>query len=455
MPPIQYGTADGHNPEIIYHLLERQAEFPYERTFNELDQFLRARGLSAQTQRLEAQVMAEIGDTGDEESESFTPELPPTPRMTWDETEDGPRENHAENGPQNGHISTNPSGSQEGQVPNHGPYRNRMETISEEPEADDYRDHESVIDTLDIRENYGELMDRLSTRTARGLEFDTNELLNGDYMHGAHRLDDPHDIIRFMTAPNNQPHIFQPEFDFEREQYRREDRLPLMPSGPFVYQYEDPTRFDHFTEEQVLLPHIYLPGWQGNSSEDALYSKEWLRGAGLACGRYNQEVMVFDGTVLPGLMEVVRTLGFPSIGTFTNFVQRPEIKAAFRELWDTILKHTDSDIELPVCQYTRRPVSLRIFYARTLAGDSEFDDDDPDKSDWNINSHVARFCLKVERVCNRWLLPPMRGQIPVLAGKAPVEVVAWGGIELARILRRMQKGYSCRIRYLDDSLLEE
>ncbi|KAJ6788994.1 hypothetical protein PWT90_02590 [Aphanocladium album] len=403
-----FDTIDGHNPEIIYHLLDHQAEFTRPMGFNQLDRFLRVRGLSRQTRLLQE-------DRQEQEAREYEQALDNLAGLSYDYFNS--TQPHAED----------------------------LEVSDDWPLSSDGSEDGIYFENAFARNE--QLMKRLDSRTSSDLATDTDDLFRGDHMHGVHLICDAHTIVRFMVGPNGERHIFSEENDlFLNHCQARGESLPLMPAGPFKVKYENPFKPDDRTEQQVVLRHIYLPGWQGTPSEDVLKPEAWDRGIRLARGRRDMQSMYREGEPR-GLPDVIENLGFPDVLTFAEFINRPDIKAAFCELWDVALGHVSSAVELPNTEPDRRPAALRIFYSRTLNGRSEFDESSPNKAGWGMSSHLARFCLQVEKVCDRELLPPMRGQIPVLPGKVSVAVVAWGGIELARILRRMQKG--SRARYLD------
>ncbi|KAJ3493155.1 hypothetical protein NLG97_g4914 [Lecanicillium saksenae] len=408
MESNQFNTSDGHNPEIIYHILNRQAEFEESLTFNQLDAALRARGLSLQTRLLQQQ--------REEQQEELRQDL-----VGFINSQDP--------------ISFDPL---------------EVEFNNEAVSIFSLGSTESEDDGIPFRNvfvKHEQLMSRLNTRTSSDLGDDTDELLRGDYMHKTHLICDAHSIVKFMTGPDGKHQIFNQAFDELRELRLQQGlRLPNMPDCRFKVKYENPLEPRDCPMVEIILRHVHLPGWSGNASENVLEPVEWDRGIKLARGRRLLQT-TYQERVPYLLTTVIEQLGVPDVVTFGEFIQRVEIKAAFRELWDNAVVNMHSDLELPVEEDRRRPVGLRIFYSRTLHGESEFDEDMPDKSDWDLSSHLARFCLKVEKVCNRELLPPMRGQIPVLPGPVSVAVVAWGGTEIARVLRRMPK--SSRQRYLD------
>lgn len=200
---------------------------------------------------------------------------------------------------------------------------------------------------------------------------------------------------------------------------------------------------------RIVLPHLYLPGWQG--SGNASNVDQWDLAIRLASGRYNMRMLPFRSG-RPTLPESYVNLGFPNARTFSFFIYRPDVRAAFKELWDDFLETMDPDEEICDDNASRRQVSARIFFSRCIPGRSAYETVYPDKSEWNQAAHLTRFALKIEKVCDKWLLPPLRGQIPILAEKLSAVTVAWGGIELARVLRRLQKGYGSYEgagRYLD------
>ncbi|KAM3461921.1 hypothetical protein NHJ6243_004533 [Beauveria neobassiana] len=394
----QFSTADGHNPEIIYHILENEEEFGPQPSYQALDHDLRRRGTSNQR----ALVMMEAVRIAEDDA---TSRAPPT---SWEELVDFPPSSPTDEYP--GALGT--------------------ANLSEE---------EAGI--------YGSLMERLAARKSVDLEKDTDDLLDRDYFNGAHQIWRAKEIVRHMTTEQHgTPQNFSPHLDSIRAEL--EDAEEPMVDGPFDILLPDPVTPGKTSRQRVTLPHVYLPGWAGRPYANLRNVEEWKFGIRLAEGRYHKLSLYYEVLDIM-LSDMVVVLGFPSMHTFSHFIHRPEIKEAFRELWDASLKNLQSDKQLALNKEERQPVALRILYSRGLKGDSEFDARRPDKRDWPLESHLARFCLKVERVCNRGKLPPMRGQIPMLAGKAPTSVVAWGGVELARLLRRMQKGYGSRIRYLD------
>ncbi|KAM3515297.1 hypothetical protein MY11210_001038 [Beauveria gryllotalpidicola] len=396
----QFATVDGHNPEIIYHILEYQEEFGTKPSYQALDDFLRRRGTSNQ----QALLMIEAVRSAPE-GRVTTPALS---TQSWE----GPRD-----------LSLGP------------------------PTDESQRASGSAKMSEDEAGIYGSLMERLAARKSINLPKDTDDILDRDYFHCVHQIYPAEEILRHMTTETyGRVQNFSPQFDRIRSDLEAEDTP--MTEGPFDILLPDPVTPGKVSRERVILPHIYLPGWTGRPSTDVGKVSEWKRAVQLAQGRYHKFCLYWEGENVT-LSEMAALLGFPNMYTFAHFIHRPEIKDAFRELWDAALKHVASDKELALNKHERRPVALRILYSRGLEGDGEFDAERPNKADWPLAGHLARFCLKVESVCNRWKLPPMRGQIPMLAGKAPTSVVAWGGVELARVLRRMQKGYGSRIRYLD------
>ncbi len=199
---------------------------------------------------------------------------------------------------------------------------------------------------------------------------------------------------------------------------------------------------------RIVLPHLYLPGWQGSSASNV---DQWDLAIRLASGRFNMASLPYRAGH-PTLPESYVNLGFPDARTFSFFIYRPDVKAAFRELWDDYLEAMDPDEEFCADNIGNRHVSARIFFSRCVPGRSAYETVYPDKSEWNLAAHLTRFSLKIESVCDRWLLPPLRGQIPILPEKLSAVTVAWGGVELARVLRRLQKGYGSYEgsgRYLD------
>ncbi|KAM3427440.1 hypothetical protein NHJ13734_008985 [Beauveria thailandica] len=394
----QFRTVDGHNPEIIYHILENQEEFGPKPSYQALDNDLRCRGTSNQ----QALVMMEAVRSEQDDATSRA-----TSR-SWEEPVDFPQS----------------------------------------PLADEYQEALGSANMSEAEAGiYARLMERLTARESVNLEKDTDDILDRDYFNGVHQIYRAKEIVRHMTTEGyGKSQNFSPQFDRIRADLEAEDE-PMI-DGPFDILLPDPVTPGKMSRQRVTLPHVYLPGWAGRPSANLRHVDEWKYGIKLAEGRYHKICLFYEGLdIRLGDMAIV--LGFPSMHTFAHFIHRPEIKEAFRELWDAALKDVPGEKQLALNKAERRPVALRILYSRGLEGQGEFDDEHPDKRDWPLESHLARFCLKVERVCNQWKLPPMRGQIPMLAGKAPTSVVAWGGVELARLLRRMQKGYGSRIRYLD------
>ncbi|KAJ2968391.1 hypothetical protein NQ176_g9201 [Zarea fungicola] len=512
-----FQTVDRHNPEIIYHLMDRQATLDRVRTFNQLDVYLRNRGPCVEllTQDVEYfEEQAEIRETQDpqdipryqgesdnaahhepnpwsgEEDEFYGPSGEQEPRYPLEIEQPEPAAPEvSEPRPvlEESEISEEDSGLEEDEV--------RTETVPEVGEVDGKAvsaDSESLesseLEEGEIREsprpvqedapvppsmttkasappptlcsllrdahvNYTALLSRLRNRTSTSLSRDTGGILQRDYFHGVSALCPAAYIVRHMrSADEGLGSIFDPDFDTVRAE-ALDDWDIAMPEPEWVINrrdYQLPGVADGARVTKIVLPHIYFPGWRGTPAVDVLKSNEWQRAVTLASGRYQYQTLVwYMDHEAPPLSKCIKVLGFPDGRTFMHFVYRPEIVAAFRELWDVCLKDIDDDYdELPLRAWTRRPTTLRIFYSRTLYSNSEYDKSNPDKTDWSMACHLARFCLKVEKVCNRWLLPPMRGQIPVIMGKVSSEVVAWGGIELARVLRRMQKNGSNK--YLDD-----
>lgn len=512
-----FQTVDRHNPEIIYHLMDRQATLDRVRTFNQLDVYLRDRGpcielltqdveyFEEQAEILEAQdpqdipryqgeydnaVHHEPNPWYDEEGEFYGPSGEQEPRYPLESEESGPFASEVSR--PSSVVEESETSEEESRL---GEDEARKETVPEVGEVDD----EAVPVESESREspeleegevsqsprpiqddapvpplmtsktsvppptlcsllhaahaNYTGLLSRLRKRTSTSLSRDTGGILQRDYFHGVSSLCPAAYIVRHMRSANEGLGcIFDPDFDTVRAA-ALDDWNIAMPEPEWVINrrdYQLPGVADGPRVTKIVLPHIYFPGWRGTPAVDVLKSNEWQRAVTLASGRYHYHTLVwFADREAPPLPECIKVLGFPDGQTFMRFVYRPEIVAAFRELWDVCLKDIDVDYDaLPLRAWTRRPTTLRIFYSRTMYSNSEYDDANPDKTDWDMACHLARFCLKVERVCNRWLLPPMRGQIPVILGKASSEVVAWGGIELARVLRRMQK--NGMNKYLDD-----
>ncbi|OAA39534.1 hypothetical protein BBO_06511 [Beauveria brongniartii RCEF 3172] len=394
----QFSTVDGHNPEIIYHILENQDEFGPKPTYQALDNELRCRGTSNQ----QALVMMEAVRREEDDATSRAPS------RSWEGPVDFPQS----------------------------------------PLSDEYPE---ALGSANMSEDeagiYGRLMERLTARESVDLGKDTDDILDRDYFNGVHQIYRAKEIVRHMTTERDgKSQNFSPHLDKIRAEL--EAAGEPMVDGPFDIRLPDPVTPGKVSRQRVTLPHVYLPGWAGRPCANLRNVDEWKYAIKLAEGRYHKFCLFYEG-INVALSEMAIVLGFPSMHTFAHFIHRPEIKEAFRELWDAALKNLPGDKQLAQNKDERRPVALRILYSRGLEGGSEFEDKHPNKRDWPLESHLARFCLKVESVCNRWKLPPMRGQIPMLAGKAPTSVVAWGGVELARLLRRMQKGYGSRIRYLD------
>lgn len=255
----------------------------------------------------------------------------------------------------------------------------------------------------------------------------------------------PQDLVSHMRTKSGEKHTFSRDWDGP-------DNAP-MPEGPFEVLCPNPERLLPVLSEPMALRHIYLPGWRAQGrqpQEDKLKASEWRRGIQLAAGRWQQRPLWRPGYLPVPLADAVVILGFPDLATFQDFIFMPEIADAFRELWDDYLQDVSSEFQLPHDDKGRRPAALRILYSRTRGGVSEFDEEHPDKASWRWSSHLARFCLQLERVCNAQYLPPIRGQLPILRKKAATSIVAWAGIELARVLRTLPKQPGNNVCYTDE-----
>lgn len=300
------------------------------------------------------------------------------------------------------------------------------------------------------RSRYNAVIKRLRNRASDTLQKDTDFLLARDFFHNVHQLYNPNYILTTMFNTDTAPSLFHHSVP-EDVQRRVLDEDGCLLSCPYRFMYQDPIRTNEYTQ-RIVLRHVYLAGWGGVPSVDATRAREWYRAGELAEGRFKRRAIYFTlGDMVPTLVRSITNLGFPTVETFMCFVFHTDIRNAFRELWDDELKNLEQDTHLATNHAGRRPVALRIFYSRAMDDDCEYTADEPDKTFWEPSCYLARFCLQVERVCNRELLPPMRGQLPVMPGKVSCATVAWGGIELARVLRRMQKGQYGRRRYLDDA----
>lgn len=447
MPNLEYTTPDGYNPEIIYHIMENQSQLPFKRTYNQLDKYLRQLPLTDRTVSNEAQRLQTIIDTEEQMLDRLDD-------LEHEAAVRGRADSSAAT--QSRTPSDTPGGTRgQGGGVSVGPADYTMENVDMDFGSDTSSFYEEPNDEFDpSNTEYVERLARLRTRTCLDLQEDTDEITAHDYFHGVYPLMHPEGVIRFMRTTEGKEHIFSPYTDDIRDDRFWTEGDVNMPQGKFVVQYPDPTKPGIYQQEKIALPHIYLPGWNGDRTAALRSGRAWHKGAWLAEGRYYLRTMELKDMgenrpmYLPMLSQMIVNLGFPNPVTFINFTERREIKDAFRELWDVYLKHAHSDHELPFEFSDRRSVALRVFYSRTLGGQSEYDKDAPDKSDWLAHSHMAYFSLKVEKVCRRYLLPPLAGQIPVLAGRVSSAHVAWAGVELARVLRRMQK--NSRAPYLDE-----
>ncbi|KAM3503234.1 hypothetical protein MY10362_004315 [Beauveria mimosiformis] len=465
----QFSTADGHNPEIIYHILENRKEFGPKPSYQALDNYLRFRGTSNRQARIMMEALRSEEDAAASRAHSWPWEGPvdvPQSPLSDEYLEALGNENMSDEDaailvsswPWEGPVDV-PQSPMIGEMPNMSdedaailassyPWEGPVDfppspMIGEIPEASG-----SLSMSEDEPGIYRALMERLDARKSVDLEKDTDDILDRDYFNGVHQIYEAQEVVRHMTTVKyGELQHFSPQSDWIRHQLEAEGKP--MRDGPFDILLPDPVTPGKVSRQRVPLPHVYLPGWPDRPDDSLRSVEEWKDAMKLAEGRYHKFRVFYERLDIgPGETAI---LGFPNLDTFAHFIHRPEIKEAFRELWDASLKSLPGEMQLAVNKSERRPVGLRILYSRGLKGRSEFDAENPNKRDWPLDSHLARFCLKVETVCNRWKLPPMRGQIPMLAGKAPSSVVAWGGVELARMLRLRQKGYGSRTRYLDQA----
>ncbi|OAA74529.1 Phospholipase C, phosphatidylinositol-specific, X domain protein [Akanthomyces lecanii RCEF 1005] len=446
--PYNFGTADGHNPEIIYHLLDGQSRLTHQVPYNRLDDILRLAGPSPEQVELE-----EIERQEEERAilNAFGGERSSTPAPQAEQSRLGAPSYSPPSSPP---PSITAAGQSIAGGEGHGPASDFDTENTESTDAADWEDSSSGDDAnRPIERNlwegpdavnepqiYNGLMKRLLQRTSTDLENDTDGILDRDYMHGVVAVYQPDLLVRHMKTRSGEKHTFSLQWDGP-------DDAP-MPEGPFEVLCPNPMNVLPILSEPMALRHIYLPGWRGRHQEDKLKASEWRRGIELAVGRWRKSSAWNPFSPEIRLGDAVRILGFPDLLTFQDFIHRPKIADAFRELWDAHLQNVESQAEIPCDEAGRRPVALRIFYSRTCGGESEFDDEHPDKTDWETSSHLARFCLQVEKVCNAEHLPPIRGQLPILRMKAASSIVAWAGIELARILRTLPKQPGNREFYL-------
>ncbi|EGX94474.1 hypothetical protein CCM_02745 [Cordyceps militaris CM01] len=411
MSSPQVVNNDRHNPEIIYYLLECQSISRLEYSYNALDHLL-------------------------------SREVPPNQQMLHR----APSKPYRTLRRMRGRLFKQTEESVVVQ-PN--------ETKPSPPlvDGDDDDGSASEESTADAASSYIDLERRLRSRSSLDLTADTDAILERDYFHNVRPIYDASEIVRRMTTRDGGEQYFSPRFDPYRENWRRLGAEGTM-AGPFQVRCPGPVVPGPQGPASVSIAHVYLEGWSGTPSEDERKSSEWERAIALAAGRHLQASLhPKDGEPAPDLHQMLTVLGFPSTATFDLFIRRPAIKAAFSELWHACLRHLpdgDGGV-LPATRCGRRPVALRVLYSRSYGGRCEYNALLPDKAGWGLACHLARFCLAVEKVCDASMLPPMRGQIPLLPGKVSSAVVAWGGIELARTLRCFQTGFPGRAPLIADT----
>lgn len=458
MPDWDLGTVDGHNREIIYDLWEPIAESEPKPLFNDVDKRRRGKGYSDKQVQLNRQGSEQRGLVDWSDSVRAISPAPLSPPQVgasnvgsdddipWSDLEDGEIQDGVEG------IYDEESSPPFTTIPPEVLSPPQVGASNVGSDYDIPLEHGEIQDGVYVPFAYFEcdrLFERISGRTCTNLPADTELLLNADYPHNVSPIPNPQDTVRSMRTPTGKSQYFSPEYDNAPENQRPIISLEDSLNGSFKLLMQDPARPGQTITLSVRLRHMTLPGSPEDAPWDG-FEEEWTKAVDLSFGRFHKAA-TYDPDPKRALPNqhataalAARTLGYPDSSTLAAFICRTDIKAAFRELWDESLQHISSDAkELPHNHYGRVPVTWRIFHSRRLAGHSEYDVAQPNKAGWGMNCHLARFCLQVEKICNRDGLPPIQGQIPDLAGNAAADVVTWGGIELARTLWRLKKGY-CR-----------
>lgn len=453
--PFRFETADGHNPEIIYHLLDGQRRLPHPLLYNDLDEFLRLTGPSPGQLDIWELEREEIYQDVTDELNPHRASTPASPEGQNASRLGAPSYSPQSSPPQSPIGPDGHDGREQPASASEYDTDNAESSDAAEWATSGDEDSANLPTERDLWSGaphaanechvYIDVLRRLLRRQSRDPAMDTDDILDRDYFNGVSAVYNPRVLVRYMRTKSGEKHTFSPGWDGPGD--------APMPEGPFEVLCPNPEKLSPVLSEPMALRHIYLPGWRAQGrqpQEDKLKASEWRRGIQLAVGRWLQKPIWYPGCPPVSLAAAVSILGFPDLVTFQDFIFMPEIVDAFRELWDDYLQHVSSQVQLPYDEEGRRPIALRILYSRTRGDASEFDDEHPDKMGWQSSSHLARFCLQLEKVCNAQYLPPIRGQLPILRKKAATSIVAWAGIELARILRTLPKQPGNNVCYPDE-----